>query len=267
MRYLLQFTTLLFSIFLFSCSVQQQSKKKTKADLLTYFQNTPELVDSTGLPIQVAPALRLQPGDMVGITVTSLNNEADALFNPFNQAKTGSSGELMQRENGYMLDENGAIEFPLVGAVKVGGLTTAEASAIIRDKLLTQLKSPFVSVRLLNFKVSVLGEVTHPSVLNVANQKISLTEAISQAGDLTIYGKRENILVVRERDGKREFARLDLRSQKTFQSPYFYLKPNDVVYVEPKKSKKVLAGGLFPWIPTIVSGLSLLVIIVTNVLN
>lgn len=168
-------------------------------------------------------ALTIQPADIIKIGVSSLNP----------QAWPDSS----QHELGYLVDQKGEIRLPLIGNMKVAGMNTSEAGDLIQKKLHTYLKEPTVNVRLINFKVSVLGDVGKPDVYNVRSERVTLTEALSMAGDLNITAKRNNVLLVRETDGKREFITLDMNKSDIFTSPYYYLKNNDVIYVEPDKTK------------------------------
>jgi polysaccharide export outer membrane protein len=140
--------------------------------------------------------------------------------------------------NTYLVDKEGGIDLPLIGRVMLRGLTTAAAKNIIRNKASTFLKDAIVTVRLQNFKVTVLGEVARPANYIVPNERVSLLDAIGMAGDLTIYGRRENILLIREQEGKKTLTRLNLNSSKIFQSPYYYLQQNDIVYVEPNKQRE-----------------------------
>lgn len=189
---------------------------------------------------------RIESGDILDIHVTSMNSAADA---PFNQsslpaspgegtgASTGTLGST-GGNRGYLVDESGYIDYPIIGKLHVQGYTTAILRDTLEAKLGVQyLKSPSVNVRFTNFKITVLGEVTHPASYNITSERVSIIDAIGMAGDLAISGKRENILVVRETGGRREFARLDLNSSDIFKSPYYFLKQNDIVYVEPRKSK------------------------------
>src|SRR5690606_35044928 len=139
--------------------------------------------------------------------------------------------------SGFMVDKDGMIELPLVGKVPVAGKTTSEARELIRSRAAIYYKEPVVNVRYANFNITVLGEVARPSQYIVPNEKISILDAIAMAGDLTIYGKRDNVLLIRETEGAKQFTRFNLNSTEMFQNPNFYLRQGDVVYVEPSKSK------------------------------
>ncbi len=271
--HLIRLTTLLFFWSLLAVQpdgLAQSSKKKR--DDMTYFQQN-ALADSLAQLPQAVYTYRLQPGDVLAVAVSSLNAEADVAFNPF--ARPGislSSGMASTQENnnlpiGYRVGETGMINFPKLGQLAVAGKSLAGLETTLRDTLRTFLREPYVSARLLNFKISVMGEVTRPSVFTVQNEKITLTEAISLAGDLTVYGKRENVLVIRDVNGKRTFIPVDLTSRSVFTSPAYYLKPNDVIYVEPKTSKKIQASRTLPLIPIILSSLTLIATVVLNIIR
>lgn len=175
--------------------------------------------------------LIIQPNDVIGINVVSLNAEASATFNynPQNNPNTG-----------YVVNQKGEIKLPMVGVMKVAGLSTDEVRTQLQRSLLTYLREPTVNVRILNFKISVLGDVAKPDVYTIATgERVTLPEALSLAGDLNITALR-NIVLIREVNGKREYVPVDLKSKNLFNSPYFYLKNNDMIYVDPHKTKLAL---------------------------
>ena len=145
---------------------------------------------------------------------------------------------------GYLVNKEGIIDFPVLGKLPVKGLTINQLKDMLVLKLDQYLKNPIVNARLLNYKITVLGEVNKPSSYTLQSERVSVMDAIGLAGDLTIYGKRENVLLVREENGQRNFIRLNLNSSKIFQSPYYYLKQNDVLYIEPNKSKIASSDAL-----------------------
>ena len=213
---------------------------------------------------------KLQSGDILSITVSSLSPEASAMFNPYLASQAASAVQNSQTNNlppvsGYLIDDEGFITLPLVGKLKISGLTTKEATQTLTAQLDKYLQQPTVNVRILNFRISVLGEVTRPSVYTIPNEKITLPEALGLAGDLTIYGQRNNVLIVRETEGKREFSRIDLTKRDLFNSPYYYLHANDVIYVEATKSKVTSTDRTVQLAPIVLSGLSLLTVILINV--
>jgi polysaccharide biosynthesis/export protein len=275
MRFSTVTTTLFFTASLAICLTNRllaQTKQSKSRDETTYFQdNTDSLAAATTGPY----VYRLQTGDVLAIAVSSLNAEADVVFNPYARAGISlSSGATMATSTdnnnlpiGYRISEAGAINFPKLGTLAVAGRSLSELETVLRDSLQRYLREPFVSTRLLNFKVSVLGEVNRPSVYTVQNERITLTEAISLAGDLTIFGKRENILVIRETAGKQEFARVNLTKRSLFRSAVYYLKPNDVIYVEPKSSKKAQASNTLPYVPSILGALTLVATVILNIIR
>jgi len=160
---------------------------------------------------------------------------------------------------GYLVDNDGQVTIPLLGKVKLGGLTTFAASDKVVKKLDSLLvQQPTVNIRILNFKIAVLGEVLKPAVYTIPNEKVSIPEAIAMAGDLTIFARRENILLVREVDGKRNFIRLDITQRDIFNSPYYYLHPNDILYIEPGKGRITSSDRTIQLLPIAISGLTLI---------
>ena len=237
---------------------------------VTYFQSASLDQDTKNAEIAKKFIATIHEGDILQIIVSSLSPEASAMFNPYS---TSTGGNIIQNTqtnnlppaNGYLVNEEGLITLPLIGKLKVEGLGTSGATDLVTQKLEKYLQQPTVNMRILNFKVSVMGEVARPSVYTIPNEKITLPEVISLAGDLTIYGKRNNILVIRESSGKREFARVDLTKRDLFSSPYYYLHANDLVYVEPTKGKVTSSDRTIQLAPIVISGLSLLTVLITLV--
>ena len=211
----------------------------------------------------------IQKKDILSITVSSLSNEATLIFNTPNLPITPSATITPNAPQtaGYLVADDGTIKFPVLGNVAAAGLTQKQLENNITHQLIEKklLFAPIVSSRFLNFRVTVLGEVNRPGVITVPSEQISVLEAIGDAGDLTIYGLRDNVILIRQEGPEKLVTRLDLNSSKIFQSPYYYLKSNDVIYVEPAKDK-IASTSLFQQrIPIILSGLSLLIILLTNV--
>lgn len=210
----------------------------------------------------------IQSDDILSINIFTLNPQTGAVVNQAanNPALGGNSnGSLTSQSTGFLVDKNGEIELSLVGKVAVAGLTTYQARELIRDKVSMFYKEPNVQLRFANFKVSVLGEVNAPSAYTLPNEKVTILDALSLAGDLTIYGRRENVLIVRDNNGKKEFARLNLNSSEIFNNPFYYLRQNDVIYVEPNKRK--VAGTNSAQIQTIsvvATVLSVLLVAITS---
>lgn len=194
----------------------------------------------------------LQIGDIVNINVASVPAEAAVAFNLY------ENPGVNPRPLPYIINADGEINFPVIGKLKIVNLTTKEVTNKLVELLLPYLSNAIVNVRLVNFRVSVLGEVRNPGSYIVENERISLLDAISLAGDLTIQGKRSNISLIRERDGKRTITYLDLTSQEIFNSPYFYLAQNDIVYVEPNKTR-INSSSVGANTAVVISSLTLLV--------
>jgi polysaccharide export outer membrane protein len=190
---------------------------------------------------------RIQPNDILQINIQTIDTKSSSELQgapspalPAVSAANTAAGAAAPIITGFLVDKDGNVALPLVGKVKIGGLTTAEARDMITKKVSVYYKEPVVNVRFANFSVTVLGEVTRPGTYTITNEKVSLLDAIGIAGDLTIYGKRNNVMLIREEDNKKTFVRFDLNSGDIFRSPYFYLKQGDVVYVEPNKARTKL---------------------------
>lgn len=196
--------------------------------------------DSTQIITQYEQFIpKIQSQDILTITVTAADPEVTAPFNPISTnspTNINSSLEMALRPT-YTVDTDGNILFPMLGKVKVGGLTRLEAIDLLRDKLTKYINEPNVNMNFNNFRVTVLGEVSRPGSFVVPTERITVLEALGLAGDLTNRGIRTNVLVVREIGGEKKVERLDLTQQNTLNSPYYYLAQNDVVYVEPNKAQ------------------------------
>lgn len=171
--------------------------------------------------------------DLVSIHISSLNPEASG---PFNLFRGASEGGIRAEQVDYLVDSNGEIDFPVIGKLKIEGLSPDEVRSLLRTRLSDYLKDPIINIRLQNFTVTILGEVNRPGTYNVNGEQITIMEALGFAGDLTIRGVRDNVLVIRDFDGAKVYQRIDLTSKKMMNSPVYYLTQNDVVYVEPNKS-------------------------------
>jgi polysaccharide biosynthesis/export protein len=219
-------------------------------------------------------ASKIQPDDLINITVNSLNPEANFLFNRGSVPPVGAvmdfntSGRVFQAQtDGYLVDYMGFINFPVIGKIKLGGLTKEQAKDTLEFKLQAYLKDPSVIIRYLNYRVTVIGEVHRPSTFTIPSERINLLAALGMAGDMTAFGRRENVIVIREEGGIRTIARLDLNSKDVLKSPYFYLQQNDVVYVEPHKYKQAQAKTNTRVISIVVASMSLLTIIIARLIR
>ena len=193
---------------------------------------------------------RILPKDVLTITVSTVNPEASAPYNLIVRPTLSSTSATISTGGGalqtYLVGNDGTIDFPVLGRLQVGGLSKAECEKMIHDKLLPYLnetENPVVTVRMSNYKISVLGEVNRPGMFTVNNEKINIFEALAQPGDLTIYGVREKVKLIRESAaGKKDIFTVNLNDAELINSPYYYLQQNDVVYVEPNKVKARNSG-------------------------
>lgn len=211
---------------------------------LVYFSDIDGKSDySSKVPEMIQP--RIQKDDLLRITVGSLSPESNLLFN-VGILNTGTETRVSTNDQplneGYLVDQHGEINFPVLGKIKLEGLTKAEAVEEMTFRISEYVKDPIVNIRFVNFKVTVIGEVNRPATFTVPTEKINILEALGLAGDMTMYGKRENVLIIREVGGVRSAKRLNLNDKEFLASPYYYLQQNDVVYVEPDRIKAVQAS-------------------------
>ena len=222
--------------------------------------------DATTAITYESPETVIQKNDLLSINVSSLSPEASQLYNMPNTVAGSGSNAI---PGGYLVDEQGNIQFPVLGTLKAAGLTKMELQKQITSSLVEKrlLLDPIVSIRSLTYKVTVLGEVQRPQVINVPSEKINLLEALGFAGDLTIYANRKNVLLIREENNQRTFKVMNLHSTDLFSSPYFYLKPNDIVYVEPNKAKISSASTTRQWLPLVLSSVSVIILSISRLTN
>ena len=238
---------------LFSCGTARK---------VTYFNNVQDSI----IRMQ-ADALDpvLSKNDILSIAVTSLNPEASAMFNMPNLpggTTFASSNTSLGTTAGYLINEEGYIQFPVLGLIKAEGLSKKQLAQVIRKQLTDKklLLDPIVGVRQLNFHVTVLGEVARPTVISVPNEKINIMEALGFAGDLTLYANRDNVLLIREENGNRIVKRIDLYSSSALASPYYYLHSGDIIYAEPNKTRVRSTSETRQILPIVMSGLSVMII-------
>lgn len=242
--------------FAFSCS----SSRK-----LAYFRNLDEKGNFQA-PIGNIEETQIQPSDLLSITVSSLNPESNLLFNNGVLASSSSTVQAVDpnhKSEGYLVDKNGNINFPVVGSIALGGLTKTQASEKITASLKNFVKNPIINIRFLNFKITVLGEVNRPSTFNVISEQINILEALSLAGDMTPYGKRDNVLIIREKEGVRNTIRINLADKNALASPSFYLQQNDIVYVEPSSGRALQASTQSFYLPIFLTAISVLSIFIS----
>ena len=247
-------------LFLSSCGI--------KYETIPYFTDLPPN-ENVSQEILNQSILKIQKSDILSVTVSSLDAQSDAYFNLGNigSAQTTTSGVAASSSpNGYIVDQTGNVQLPYLGAVSVIGLSTAEARTLIAEKLQNGgfLTKPVVNLRLVNFKISVLGDVAHSGVYPVQSERITVLEALSLAGDLNITAKRNDVLLLRESEGKRQEIRLNLQSKDLFSSPYFYLQNNDVLVVTPGPAKYASVDSKYRNVSLIISALSVIALLITR---
>jgi polysaccharide export outer membrane protein len=224
----------------------------------TYFND----LGSTHITAPEATVPIIHKNDLLSISVSSTNAEASKLFNEsnFSATVTSTTNGSTQQMVGYLVTDDGSFKFPELGRINAEGLTIKQLSDYItiqlKDKEL--LIEPIVTVRFLNFRVTVLGEVAHPTVVTIPNEKMSILEALGLAGDITIYGKRDNVLLIREDKTGKQVVRIDLNSKDILSSPYYYLQSNDVIYVEASKEKVASVSKSRQLLPVYFAALSFL---------
>lgn len=246
----------LFALLFFSCAPRKE---------LVYYQNIDRLPAAKSNTYEVT----IQPDDLLLIIVSAEDPEIAVPFNLTNSfvpsaARPDAVGQ--QSSQLYLVDANGSIEFPVLGKLQVGGLTRSEVLKMFQEKISVYIKNPIINLRIMNFKFSVQGEVTLPGTYTLASERITLIEALSMAKDLTIYGKRNNILIIREIDGIKSYNRVDITQADFMNSPYYYLAQNDVVYVEPNKNK-INGAAIGPNTSVIISVTSLLITLITLIIS
>jgi len=250
------FVGMLVAICLFSCK---------NGEKVIYFQGDfPEnqkLFHTDYLPV-------IQKNDLLDIKLISQNKEASALFTPsIENAKssvTYKSG--IAAKGGFLVSQNGEIELPYIGLLKVDKMTRDQAVELIEMKLSEYIKDPIIQIQIINFKVTILGDVRAPGTYNVPNEKISIVEAIGIAGDLNITGKRKEIKLIREIDGNRKEVLIDFTDKNLFNSEYFFLHQNDIIYV-PQNNAKISNSSFSQIYIPILSSVSILLSLVTVILN
>jgi len=193
-----------------------------------------------------------------GINPVAIFNEGGTAYSITASAGGAGGGAANSAQNlGYLVDVNGFIDYPVIGKLKVSGLTLRQLKDLLADKLKAYVKEPVVEANIINFRVTVFGEVARVGQIVAANQKISILDAIAAAGDIPITGRKDNVLIIRETEGKREYARVNLNSRTLFSSPYYYLKQNDIIYVEPARIRRQENNDFLKfYLPTIMTILS-----------
>ncbi len=227
------------------------------------FPSTPETITNS-------PKLILQADDLISIRVKALDEETTLPFNvdlPNVAAGNINANSAVRPMFGYLVSAEGTIDFPILGTLEVAGKSIEQVRVIITEKLEPYLKDPVVIIRFLNFRVTVLGEVLQPSTFFFANERVTVLDALGQAGDLTPYANRTNVLIIREVGGERQYGYLNLQDRSIFKSDFFYLRQNDVIYVEPLEEKTASlrdqSQRILPWL-SVITSLTTLVITLTR---
>ncbi|MBB88558.1 MAG: sugar transporter [Xanthomonadales bacterium] len=204
---------------------------------IVYFQDEPI---EDGVLVSEPKPIIYKPDDILTINVSALDPDTVKPFNLMvvsnNDSNLLNAGGQQQFQS-YLIDYNGNIDFPVLGKLKVAGLNRTELTAMLVEKISEYANNPIVNVRLSNFTITILGEVRNPGTFTIKDERITVLEALGLADDLTIFGKRKNVLLIREVDGKKKFAKIDLTSVNAVNSPVYYLQQNDVIYVEPNNAK------------------------------
>ncbi|MFC0318045.1 MULTISPECIES: polysaccharide biosynthesis/export family protein [Olivibacter] len=232
---------------------------------IPYFKNIPK-TEYNKIEQAAYTELKIKEDDILDITIQTADvNAASQVNDAATNNSIASPGSGQQRATGFVVDKEGEVELPVLGRIKLEGLTSYEARNLIRKKANEYFVDPTVQVRFVNFKVTVIGEVNRPSSYTMPSERVTILDAIGLAGDLTIYGKRENVLLIRETNTGKELVQFNLNDSQLFKSPYYYLKQNDIIYVEPSKGKIAAAeSSRFSVIAIIASLLSTAALIITR---
>lgn len=248
-------STLMFllSFFFFSCASREK---------IVYLQSAISASETSEFETKI------KPDDILSIVVSSENPEVSAPYNAVAVTLQNSNSDLNQSNQiqTYLVDKNGFIEFPVLKKIKLSGYTKEQAIDLLKEKLKDHVADASINLRILNYKITVLGEVNKPGTYTIQSERITLLEALGQAGDLTIYGKRNTILIIREENGKKISQRVDITKSDFINSSFYYLAQNDVIYIEPNKTK-INSSTVGPNIAIGISALSLVVTILALTIN
>lgn len=210
---------------------------------IPYYQNIDKLSNTE---VSSNFESKIQPDDLLMIIVSAPDPEAAAPFNLESISVPSAIGQTLpsqRQQQLYLVDAKGMVQFPVLGEIKMGGHSKSEIVSLLKSKLKYAIKEPIINMRIVNFKVTVQGEVNRPGSFTITSERVTLPEALSLAGDLTIFGKRNNIILVREIDNKKSFNRIDITKADFINSPYYYLSQNDLIYVEPNTTRSKVATG------------------------
>ncbi len=246
---------------LFTCHLSLFTSCLTHKELINFRtgeEPTPTLVNMSKQDIMNQADIKLQTNDVLAIIIASPDG---VLATPFNIVSTQQGAQTFTPNSPttYLINREGVIDLPTIGTIKAAGLTVKEVREEILTRVSKDLVNPSVNVRLINFKVSVTGEVARPGVIQVPNERMTILEALAEAGDFTPYSNRRHVMIIREKNGVREIGDLDFKDTKFFSSPYYFLQQNDVIYIEPIKGKIAqIQQPINTYIQPIVSGLSII---------
>ncbi|MBG9376847.1 polysaccharide export protein [Panacibacter sp. DH6] len=212
-----------------------------KTERIAILKDIPDTTSLRYIPLAKYTPPTVRVDDILNIVIQTLDPQANTILNQGNLPATSgavSGGSAAQAViSGYLVGKDGSVRMPYIGTVHVAGLTTEQIRDTVSNRIAFYFKDPVVNVRFANFKVTVLGEVKNPSTFLIPNEKPSIIDAVGLAGDITIYGRRDNVMLIRDYEGQKEITRINLDSSKSVSSPYFFLRPNDVIYVEASASK------------------------------
>ncbi|MFV8341096.1 polysaccharide biosynthesis/export family protein [Flavobacterium sp. XS2P39] len=248
---------LFFAMLFFSCA--------SRADLV-YYQDIDRIASQEK---SNSYEIKIQPDDLLMVVVSAEDPEIAIPFNLTTSfVASAARPDIVGQQSTqlYLVGAEGFIEFPILGKLKISGLTRSQVLKMLQDKIAVYIKKPIINLRIMNFKVSVQGEVNLPGTYTVASERITLIEGLTMAKDLTIYGKRNNILIIREIDGVKSYNRVDITKSDFIHSPFYYLAQNDVVYVEPNKNK-INGAAIGPNTGVIISISSLLITLITLIIT
>jgi len=239
------------NIIAIACTIVLFANCKTPQRTIYFNENVP---NDASVQVQKIDRIKepiVQPDDILAVTITTISSITEktplTIFSEGGTtygitATTGAGGPAMGATgaggNAYLVDADGYMDFPVLGKVKAAGLTVRQVKDLLAQKLKDYVKDPVVEARIINYKVTVLGEVNHPGFVIAPNQKINILDALAASGDIPITGRKDNVLIIRETEGTREFAHLNLNSINVFSSPYYNLKQNDIVYVSPSRIRR-----------------------------
>lgn len=240
-------------LFLFSCASHPE---------FIYLQDLETQTPFEFASIDTKELVKIQPFDFLHISVYSIDPLAALPFNP--QGGAAAAGNAQPEVIGYKVGEDGNLDFPVVGQLKMVGLTIREAELRLKEKVSVYLKDPVINIKFLNLKVTIIGEVNRPGTIDIPVENMTILQAIGLAGDVSIYGDRANITIIREQNGKRSVGKINLLKSDIFNSPFYYLQQNDVIIAQPSDLKDTQVNSLssrevLPWVTAGVSLASLLI--------